>query len=205
MPTLESLYSNQTFNMAVDNTTPSQVTGVSYSVEQGQVILTWNAVTTNTDGSAISDLVGYRVYRKKDELDTFAQIAEVANTSYTDEAMKDGASYIYAVSAIDDEPTATEGELSEDLNAKTIPSVPTGLSSQPFDNMIKLEWSSVKDELDPELNENLNGYNVYRSETDGSGYVNIGSASADDLAFEDTSAINGTTYYYVITAFDNSL
>lgn len=204
MPFLESQYSNQTFSMASDAMAPAQVTGMSYTVEQGKVNLSWDAVTTNSDASPIADLVGYRIFRKKNAGDAFTQIAQVAGTSYSDLSTKDGASYIYAVAAYDDEPTANEGEKSADLSAKTIPSIPTGLTSQGFDSMIRLDWTSVKT-ADPELNENLAGYNVYRSVTDGSGYVNVGSSAAVETSFEDASAVNGTTYYYVITSYDNSI
>lgn len=206
MPFLESQYSNQVSGLASDSIAPAQVTGLVFTVEQGKVNLSWTAVTTNADESVLEDLASYRIFRKKNAEDSFAQIGSVdgAETSYTDLTAKDGASYIYAVAAFDDEPTPNEGEKSADLAVKTIPSIPTNLASQGFDRKIRLSWTSVKNETDTELNENLAGYNVYRSETDGSGYEKIGSAGAVETTFEDVTATNGTTYYYVITAYDNS-
>lgn len=207
MPVLESQHSNQTFNMASDTVAPAQVTGLAYVVTQGKVVLNWTPVTTNADGSSLEDLDSYRIFRKKNAGDAFTQVGQVdaTVTTFADFAFKDGASYIYAVAAFDDEPTPNEGEKSADLAVKTIPSIPTGLNSQAFDNLIRLDWASVKDAEDSELNENLAGYNIYRSETDGSGYELIGSAAPTETSFEDSSAVNGTTFYYVITSYDNSL
>ena len=48
------------------------------------------------------------------------------------------------------------------------------------------------------------GYNVYRTQTSGSGYalINSGLVSLDD--YSDTSVQSGQTYYYVATAVDGS-
>ena len=47
------------------------------------------------------------------------------------------------------------------------------------------------------------GYNVYRSTTNGNGYVKIGSTTTQ-LIYVDASVVNATTYYYVVTAVDVS-
>lgn len=207
MPFLESQYSNQVTASAGDMLAPAQVTGLVYSVSQGKVTLAWNAVTTNSDGSTLDDLSSYRIFRKKNAGDAFAQIGQVdaINTEFDDMSAKDGADYIYAVAAFDDEPTPNEGEKSADLAVKTIPSIPTNLNSQGFDGKIRLDWTSVKDGEDAEVNENLAGYNVYRSDVDGSGYVKVGSAAPGEVSFEDSSVANGNIYYYVVTSYDNSL
>lgn len=207
MPRLESQYSQQVTAMASDVLSPAQVAGLSHLVEQGKVILNWSAVTTNSDGSAIADLAGYKVFRKKNAGDVLVEVGQVAAdvVTFTDSAVKDGASYIYAVAAFDNEAEANEGLKSDELAVKTVPSIPTGLVSSAFDGLIVLDWSSVKDVGDAEVNENLAGYSVYRSEVSGTGYVSIGTVAADVETFEDSSAVNGTTYYYVVTAFDNSL
>jgi uncharacterized protein len=208
MAALESLYSNQVSAMLNEDViAPGQVTGLAYTVEQGKVILTWNAVTNNADASPIDDLVGYRIFRKANAGDSFELISVVdANeTTHTDQTAKDGATFIYAVSAIDDAPTPNEGAKSADLEVKTIPSIPTGLISSATEKAISLNWKSVKEEGDAKLNENLAGYNVYRSEVDGSDYEKIGTAGVVETSFEDATAVAGNTYFYVITAFDNSL
>ncbi|PVC75094.1 hypothetical protein C2I27_04195 [Priestia megaterium] len=208
MAFLESKYSNQVSAMRdADLLAPAQVTGLDFTVEQGRVNLSWTAVTTNADSSELSDLSGYKIYRKANAGDAFSLVGSVAGDELTfvDTTAKDGASFIYAVSAFDGEPTPNEGEKSADLGVKTVPSVPTDLSAAATERSINLNWLSVKSEADLKLNENLAGYNVYRSEVDGSGYEKIGVAAPEETTFEDSSVVGGTTYFYVITAFDNSL
>ncbi|HTP70383.1 MAG TPA: choice-of-anchor D domain-containing protein [Dongiaceae bacterium] len=51
----------------------------------------------------------------------------------------------------------------------------------------------------------VNGYNVYRSTTSGSGYAKINSALVSGISYTDSSTLqSGTTYYYVTTAVDSS-
>ncbi|HKW16780.1 MAG TPA: hypothetical protein VJO35_04670 [Terriglobales bacterium] len=44
-------------------------------------------------------------------------------------------------------------------------------------------------------------YNLYRSDSSGSGYALVASALTT-LSYSDTTVASGTTYYYVVTAFD---
>lgn len=50
----------------------------------------------------------------------------------------------------------------------------------------------------------VTGYNVYRSTTNGSGYVKINSSPVGLLNYTDSTVANGTTYYYVTTAVDSN-
>jgi Carboxypeptidase regulatory-like domain len=50
----------------------------------------------------------------------------------------------------------------------------------------------------------VTGYNVYRSTTNGSGYVKINSSLVTVLTYTDSTVLNGTTYYYVTTAVDST-
>lgn len=206
MAFLESQKSAQVYAASGDTIAPAQVTGLGYTLQQGKVNLSWTAVTLNEDDSALTDLAGYRIFRKKNAGDSFTLLATVGSgvTTYQDATMKDGATYYYAVAAIDDEATPQEGAKSLDLEVKTIPSVPTGLIASGLDGSIRLDWTSVQT-VDPEVNENLAGYRIYRSETDGSGHTYIGTAADTETSFEDSSVVNGVTYYYVISAYDNSL
>lgn len=208
MSYLESKYSNQvSAKLTEDQLAPAQIENLTYSVKQGEVLLAWAAVTKNADGTELTDLAGYRVYRKGQSSDSFELIGSVPGDqlNYKDTSAKDGASYIYAVSAIDGEEVPNESEKSAELAVKTIPSIPTGLTSSATKDAIVLNWASVKNESDSKLNENLAGYNIYRSETDGAGFENIGNVVAGQTSYEDKEAILGTTYYYVVTAFDDSI
>ena len=50
----------------------------------------------------------------------------------------------------------------------------------------------------------VTGYNVYRSTSNGSGYVKINTSLVSGLTYTDSSVTSGTTYFYVTTAVDSS-
>ncbi len=50
----------------------------------------------------------------------------------------------------------------------------------------------------------VNGYNVYRSLTSGSGYAKVNSSLVSAVNYTDSTVANTTTYYYVTTAVDAS-
>jgi fibronectin type 3 domain-containing protein len=77
------------------------------------------------------------------------------------------------------------------------PAAPTGLAATAGVGTVTLDWNN---NTEPDLN----GYNVYRSITSGSGYTKRNSSLLSSSNFADTNVLNGTTYYYVVTAVDNN-
>jgi hypothetical protein len=75
------------------------------------------------------------------------------------------------------------------------PAAPTGLTATAGNNMVSLNWND-NSEAD------LDGYNVYRSLTSGSGYGKLNVALLSTSDYIDSTAVNGTPYYYVVTAVD---
>lgn len=202
MVQLQSAYSNEVSGkLDKDIIAPGQVLNLTHTVEQGLVKLAWDAVTVDAESSPITDLKAYRIFRKEG-VGEFALIGTTVDSStvaYTDSTAKDGATYTYAVAAIDT--SDNEGVKSTDLAVKTIPSVPTNLVATSSADNIRLDWKSVKDDLDVKLNENLTGYNVYRTETQGSDYEKIGTVDHATVTYTDSTALDAKTYYYVVTAY----
>jgi len=80
------------------------------------------------------------------------------------------------------------------INVVVPPSAPTGLNATPGNGHVALTWNAVG---------GATSYNVKRSTTSGSGYSTI--ASPAGPSYDDISAANGTTYYYVVTALNGAI
>lgn len=69
---------------------------------------------------------------------------------------------------------------------------PRALSATAGINYVSLDWADNSES-------NLTGYTVYRSTTSGTMYSTIAS-NLTESAYSDSSAVNGLTYYYLVTA-----
>ncbi|MGH9147578.1 MAG: CARDB domain-containing protein [Vicinamibacterales bacterium] len=93
--------------------------------------------------------------------------------------------------------TATGGRLNVNsalLGCTAVPAVPSVLEARGMNMSVVLEWSSVPGAM---------RYNVKRSLTPGGPYMLLAS-DVRAITFTDTAVVNGTTYYYVISA-ENTL
>ena len=98
---------------------PTRVTTVSATNKgAGTATLSWQAPTTNTDGKALTDLSGYRIYYGTDaeELSESVQLAGVGLQTYVIDGLGTGTWY-FAIKAVAS--TGAESALSE-IVSKTI-------------------------------------------------------------------------------------
>jgi len=79
----------------------------------------------------------------------------------------------------------------------TAPAKPTGLAALAGNAIVALDW-------DDNSEQDLAGYNIYRSTTSGSGYTKLNSSLLTSSDYADDSVTNETTYYYVVTATDTA-
>ncbi|MBN1477193.1 family 10 glycosylhydrolase, partial [Candidatus Sumerlaeota bacterium] len=77
------------------------------------------------------------------------------------------------------------------------PAAPTGLAATAGYGQVSLGWNDNTEQ-------DLDGYNVYRSTTSGSGYTQINGSLVTSSDYTDNSVTNFTTYYYVVTAVDDT-
>jgi hypothetical protein len=77
------------------------------------------------------------------------------------------------------------------------PGAPTGLTALGSDGNVSLDWD---DNTEPDLD----GYRVFRSTTSGAGYAPIGPLLVGVSDFQDNTVVNGTTYFYIVTAVDTT-
>jgi DNA/RNA endonuclease G (NUC1)/fibronectin type 3 domain-containing protein len=171
---------NQAVNITVNPPTPPPApTGLNATAGNAHVLLNWNAV-----GGATS----YNVKRST-STGTETTIASPGTNSYDDTSAVNGTTYFYVVSAIN---AGGEGANSSEVSAipQAAPLAPTGLTATPGDSHIALSWN---------VSVGATTYTVARGTTIGGPYPTTFAGLVTN-SYDDTSAVNGTTYYYVVTA-----
>ena len=78
------------------------------------------------------------------------------------------------------------------------PSAPYAFTATPGNNSVSLDWG---DNVEPDLA----GYNVYRANSQGGLFVKLNGPLLTDSDYTDNAVVNGTTYYYRVTAVDTDL
>ncbi len=188
----ESGYSNEDSATPIDPTPPSAPTGLDATAGDGTVSLDW-------DDNSEDDLEGYNVYRSTASGSGYSQLNGplLSTSDYTDNSVTNGTTYYYVVTAVDT--SSNESGNSNEDSAEPIdttpPAAPTALVATAGDSTVSLDWDD-NTEID------LDGYNVYRSTSQGGGYGQINGPLLSSSDYTDNSVVNGTTYYYVVTAVD---
>jgi fibronectin type 3 domain-containing protein len=114
---------------------------------------------------------------------------------YVDKGLTGGISYYYVVSAINTIATC------ESPNSAEVTATPIGLCTPPAapavtatsaNGTVELVWAQVAGAV---------SYTIARSSSSGTGYATLAQISAGTTtSYTDSNVVNGTTYYYVITA-----
>jgi aryl-phospho-beta-D-glucosidase BglC (GH1 family) len=78
------------------------------------------------------------------------------------------------------------------VNPAPVPAAPTGLTASAGDGWVSLSWNSSV----------ANGYNVYRATVNNGPYSPL-TNGLTSIMYTDYSVVDGTTYYYVVTAFNS--
>jgi fibronectin type 3 domain-containing protein len=158
---------------------PDAPTGLTATAGNAQVALTW---------TASSGATSYNVKRSTTSGSGYVTIASPTTANYTDTTAVNDTTYYYVVSEVNGAESANSSQISAKPEPP-IPAVPTGLAATAGNNQVTLNWNASS---------GATSYNVKRSTTSGSGYATI--ASPSTASYTDTTAVNGTTYYYVVSA-----
>ena len=123
----------------------------------------------------------------------------MTGSSYTDYHVVTSKTYYYVVRAVDTfwNESGNSNEVSIMLIDTTPPAAPSGVSATAGDMVVSLGWN---DNIEPDIN----GYNVYRSNVSGGPYSKVNSTTLIGSSYTDAGAANGTTYYYIVTALDKT-
>jgi len=168
----------------------------SYNAGKGLVYITAptvSAVTNTTAGvkitwSKVGGASNYNVYRKTAD-GSYARVGTTTGTTFTDSTAKSGTTYYYTVRANKGSVLSSyrAGKGVKFLTAPTVASVTSRTDGA------RIAWGKIA---------GASGYYVYRK-TAGGSYTVIGTTTATN--FTDKTAKKGTTYYYTVRAYNNSV
>ncbi len=160
------------------------------STTDSTVVLTWSPRKYHT-------LLGYNLYRSTvpgEYNEPPLNASVITDTVFQDSGLHATEVVYYAVASVDT--SHAQGALSSDLEVTVgRPTMPTGLATESEKDLVTLSW-----EQNPE--DDVVGYKIYRTE-DCSTYVLVDSVGWQSV-FWDLSVVNGTIYYYRITAIDST-
>jgi fibronectin type 3 domain-containing protein len=165
---------------------PAAPTNLTATAGNAVVTLAWTASTGAT---------GYNVKRATTSGGPYTQLAAPSSNGYTDSSVINGTTYYYVVSALNSTgESANSAQVSATPNAPTVsPAAPTNLKATPGNAVVVLSWTASA---------GATGYNVKRATTSGGPYTQLAAPSSN--GYTDSSVTNGTTYYYVVSAFNSS-
>ncbi|MGB7233448.1 MAG: glycoside hydrolase family 44 protein, partial [Candidatus Acidiferrum sp.] len=151
-----------------------------------QVSLTWNSSTGATS---------YHVKRSTTTSGPYTQVAAPTTTGYTDSSLTNGTTYYYVVSALDSAGESANSNQASATPAAPLapPATPTGLQATGGNAEVSLTWTASP---------NAAGYHVKRATTTGGPYTQVAAPTTTNDT--DTGLTNGTTYYYVVSAFNSA-
>src|SRR5260370_14635615 len=178
-------------------TPPTAPQSLAATAGSGSVSLSWAAPASN-GGAAIT---GYNVYRGTSAGGESATpvATNVTATNFTDTSLTNGTTYYYRVAAVNSAgtpPQSNEASATPMAVQATVPSAPQSLAAVAANSAVSLAWSAPA----CDGGSAITGYNVYRGTTAGGESATPLAANVSARNFTDTSAVNGTTYFYRVAA-----
>lgn len=166
-------------------TPPAAPTGIAAVAGDGQATVSW---------SAVAGASAYQVYRATAAGTPGTPVGTSSTTSFVDTTVANGSTYFYAVTALNaagEGPASTQSAAVTPQPALTLPGAPTGVTVAAGNARVTVTWAAAA---------RASSYRVYRSTTPGVQGTSVGTTTSP--SFTDESPVNGSTYYYVVTALN---
>ena len=157
------------------------------SATSGKPMLTWDAV----DGAT-----SYKVYRATSQNGPCRLLGSVTTTTYVNTGAKDGVTYYYMVTAVNDS--------GESAFSNTVSGQNKAVTPKPSAPVVKIGNSATsgKPMLTWDAVDGATSYKVYRATSQNGPYRLLGSVTT--TTYVNTGAKDGVTYYYMVTAVNDS-
>jgi fibronectin type 3 domain-containing protein len=160
------------------------------AVPEGLAAIAGDA-TVALEWSAATGADSYQVKRATAPGGPYTTLASgVTGLTYNDSAVTNGTTYYYVISGVN---AVAESANSAEVSAMPLPPVPAApatLTATPGNSTVALVWSAA---------DGADSYNVKRATNSGGPYATLASGLTA-TSYNDTSAVNETTYYYLVTA-----
>jgi uncharacterized protein len=167
------------------------------------VDLTWSPVTQLTNGSPVQDLAGYLVWRQEAGENWLKLTPQpVVPPQFQDVAVFNDTTYNYKVQAV----RRLGGDLLASLDTPVLTAKPQKLTPPPpLLNLLAVSTSEgVALRWEPSPVADLAGYRVYRRGPGETAFARLTPQLLTKPYFVDPRVTRGKTYYYYVTAVDNS-
>ena len=126
---------------------------------------------------------------------TISTLGAVTSPAYLDLTAVNGTLYYYVVSALNGGGESLDSAPAAATPQPPAPGVPTGLTPTPGNSQVSLDWTAPSG--------TISSYNVKRGTVSGGPYTTISTLGAvTSPAYLDLTAVNGTLYYYVVSALN---
>lgn len=161
---------------------PAAPTGLVATPGNNTVSLSWDATSGAT---------GYKVLRGT-STGVYTVTNSVASNTNFDATVVGGTTYYYVVQATN---ASGGGALSSEVSVTptiALPGTPTGFTATGTNSAVLLSWNSAAGAA---------GYNVKRATTSG---AEVTIASTGATSYTDTAIVNGTTYFYTVSATNSA-
>ena len=184
---------------------PASPKGVKALGGDSYDLISWEAVTTWADDSQYKGYVGYNIYRGTEQGiydDPPLNKEPLTTIAYKDSGAVNNRTYYYVVRSVNGpvqpwKESLDSMEVAATPRHLTPPKRPVGLRAVPGVGRVFLSWNENKES-------DLAGYHVYRSMRHGKDYDRLTDRLLLRTTYSDETVTAGNTYYYVVTAVDQS-
>ena len=161
-----------------------------------KITLSWQAPTTLIDGTTITELLSYQIFKSVAGAEFVPLGKAMKTTTFTDVSVQNNTRYYYKVQPLSKN---SVGMMTKSAQGRphdlTAPTPPRNVTAVKTPAGIKILWQQTVDS-------DLAGYHIYRRRSNEKKTTLIGTVKNGVLMFIDTTKNTPATWYYSVTSYD---